>query len=142
MNVHAATPDHGVTRSARASNIARHDAIFYDGACSMCVRSTRIIHSLDWLRRIRIEEMAAAQRRNELPVSWERAMEGLPMLTRKGRTLVGFPAMRRALLQLPISAPLAALLYLPIVSALGARVYSAIATRRARTHACSVKTHK
>lgn len=115
-----------------------HDVIYYDGACGMCRRTTRLIRALDWLHRLDARDMRDAQRAGDLPVPWESALGGMPMRTRDGRALVGFPAARRALAQTPLGAPLALLLYLPIAGWLGGRAYNAIARRRRRAHECSV----
>ncbi len=114
------------------------DTLYYDGACGLCLRSVRILRWLDWLHRLGFQDMTGAPE-EELPVAPERALEGLPMRTRHGRILVGFPAMRRALLQTPLGALPALLLFLPGVSHLGARVYAFVAANRRREGlACEV----
>lgn len=74
---------------------------------------------------------------HELPYPIEDAMRGMPMRTREGGRLIGFPAMRRALIQTPLGALGAWALYIPGLSRLGARVYRAVATNR-RRDACDV----
>jgi hypothetical protein len=68
----------------------------------------------------------------DLPVGLDLAMQGMPMRTASGRVLIGFPALRRALLQTPLGAPLAALFYLPGAHYIGRHLYRRIATRRRR----------
>lgn len=74
--------------------------------------------------------------KQELPVHIEEAMRGIPMRTRDGRTLLGFPAMRRALMQTPLGALLAWTMYIPGISHLGHAVYARVAANRAR--ACTI----
>ena len=112
------------------------DTLYYDGQCGLCQRSTRFIRSLDWLGRLRFVDMTSVAPES-LPVAWEVAMQGIPMRTRDGRTHVGYPAVRRALLQTPLGALPALAMYLPGVSHVGRRVYRHIAENRGRA-ACSV----
>lgn len=105
--------------------------VYFDGACGMCRRSVRWLRRLDWLGRLEAAD-STSLKDDELPVSRERSLEGMPMRTRSGRVLVGFPAVRRALLQTPLGALPAIALYLPGVSHLGDRCYREIARRRSR----------
>lgn len=102
----------------------------------MCRRTVRWLRFLDWLGRLDYRDMTTVPEA-ELPFPMEQAMHGMPMRTRDGRALIGFEAVRRALLQTPLGAIPALLLYLPGVSALGARVYRRVATHRRRDTACS-----
>ncbi len=74
----------------------------------------------------------------DLPVDLEDAMRGMPMQTRSGEVLLGFPAMRRAILQTPLGFLPAMILYLPGISALGRIVYNRTAEKRAREISCSI----
>jgi predicted DCC family thiol-disulfide oxidoreductase YuxK len=104
------------------------DVCYYDGWCGMCRRSTRILRALDWFGRLEFRDMTAEP---DLPVGLDAAMAGMPMKTRSGRALVGFPAVRRAAAQTAL-APLAVLLYVPGIAPLSARVYRRIASGRRR----------
>jgi predicted DCC family thiol-disulfide oxidoreductase YuxK len=106
------------------------DVCFYDGQCGMCRRTTRLLRAVDWFGRLNFVDMTAIPPA-DLPVDPQAAMKGMPMRTRDGRILVGFPAVRRALAQTPL-APLAWLLYLPLISAAGAAAYRHIAAGRRR----------
>lgn len=107
------------------------DTCFYDGYCGMCRRTVRVLHALDWLGRLDIKDMTEVAP-TDLPVSMDEAMTGMPMRTASGRVLIGFPAVRRALLQTPLGAPVAAILYLPGVRHVADRVYRHIAANRRR----------
>lgn len=120
-----------------ASASPAKDILYYDGACGMCRRTTRILGTLDWLSRLEFRDMTKVPD-EELPVSMEQAMLGIPMRTRNGRSMVGFPAVRRALLQTPLGCVPALLLYIPGLSHLARAQYDRIARNRARSGACSV----
>lgn len=101
----------------------------------MCRRSTRILRALDWLNRLDFQDMNQTK---ELPVAFDEAMRGMPMRTRNGRVLVGFPAVRRALLQTPLGFLPSLVFYLPGVNAIARIVYNRTAERRARDLTCAV----
>lgn len=102
----------------------------------MCRRTTTWLRRLDWLGRLAFCDFTT-QPAGSLPVSLETAMGGMPMVTREGRVLVGFPAVRRAGLQTPLGFLPASVLYVPGVSHLGRWVYGMVAASRGRD-ACSV----
>ncbi len=106
------------------------DTCYYDARCGTCRRSTRVLRRLDWLGRLEFTDLNTAG--DGLPVTLDDAMRGMPMRTRDGRVLLGFPAIRRALLQTPPGAPIAALLYLPGVSHAARPVYRWVAANRPR----------
>jgi hypothetical protein len=99
----------------------------------MCRRTVRVLSALDWFGRLESRDMLVA---SDLPVSLEVAMGGMPMRTREGRILVGFPAVRRALSQ-TIAAPVGWVFYLPGIAWLGERGYGLVARNRRRS--CSVR---
>lgn len=118
------------------------DTIYFDGACGMCRRSVKWIKRMDWLSRLEARDMTTVPLA-ELPVDADAAMMGMPMRTRTGRALVGFPAVRRALLQTPPGALVAWALYIPGVSHLGRAWYARIARNRARdAGACAIGAHE
>src|SRR5262245_21086801 len=108
----------------------RQDTCYYDGKCGLCTRSKRVLTALDWLGTLRFEDL---NRTADLPVPIETALQGMPMRTFEGRVLVGYPAMRRALLRTPLGALFAWMLYMPGLSWIGRHVYDWIARRRSRT---------
>jgi predicted DCC family thiol-disulfide oxidoreductase YuxK len=114
------------------------DTCYFDGKCGLCRRSTRWLARLDWLHRLDFTDMTLVPPA-DLPVPWEAALRGMPMRTRDGRALVGFPAVRRALLQTPLGILPAALLYVPGLSHAAGAAYQRIADRRARD-GCAVQT--
>lgn len=113
---------------------------YFDGRCGMCRRSTRILRTLDWLGRLEFVDMTAVPE-STLPVGMEQAMLGMPMRTGSGRVLVGFPAVRRALIQTPLGCLFAWTLYVPGLDRLGAGVYSRIALHRKRDEVCQTGQH-
>jgi len=112
------------------------DTCFYDGRCSYCVRTTRLLRRLDWFGRLEMRDLTQTPEA-ELPVAIEVAMRGMPMRTSDGRVLVGYPAIRRALRRTPLGFLPALALSVPVISWGGARVYRFVADRRPR-RACAV----
>ena len=113
------------------------DTLYFDGACGLCVRSTRVLRALDWLGRLEFRDQNTIPD-GALPVARDAAMQGIPMRTRDGRTLVGYPATRRALLQTPLGCLSALVMYLPGVSHIGRSVYGRVAANRGRNATCTV----
>ena len=101
---------------------------YYDGWCGMCRRSTRVLRALDWFGRLEFRDMTVEP---DLPPGCHAGMAGMPMKTRSGKVLVGFPAVRRAAAQTAL-APLAILYYLPLLSHIATPIYKRIATGRRR----------
>lgn len=111
--------------------LVSRDTLYYDGQCGLCRQSVRFFRALDWLGRIEYRDSTRIPAA-ELPAPLNAALKGIPMRTRDGRVLVGFPAARRALLQTPLGFLSALLLYVPGLSWIGARVYRFVAARRRR----------
>lgn len=107
------------------------DILYYDGSCPICRGSTRLLRALDWLGRLDFRDQNVMPDA-ALPVSRETAERGVPMRTRDGRALVGFPAMRRALLQTPLGSLPALGMYAPGGRQLGRWVYGRVASERHR----------
>lgn len=113
------------------------DVLYYDGACGMCRCTAHLLRAIDWLGRLSFQDMVAVED-HDLPVPRARAMEGIPMRTRQGRALVGFPALRRALRQTPFGFLPACIMYVPGAAQLGAIMYRSVATHRRRGQACAL----
>jgi predicted DCC family thiol-disulfide oxidoreductase YuxK len=110
------------------------DTCYYDGQCGLCRWTVDWLRRLDWLGRLEFEDMT---RTEDLPVRLEDAMRGLPMQTRDGRVLIGYPAIRRALVQTPLGILVAWAMYLPGIDQIGRWVYRRIADHRGRDVACA-----
>lgn len=117
-------PAQGVVRPAR-------DICYYDGKCGFCRRSAGILRSLDWLGRLDFVDQTTVSDA-ELPVPRDAALKGMPMFTRGGLALVGFPAMRRALVQTPLGFVPALVMYVPVLNVLARMAYDCFAARRGR----------
>lgn len=117
------------------------DVLYYDGRCGMCRRGTATLKRLDWLGRLELRDGTGAHA-DERPGSDEQFMAGIPMRTRDGAELFGFPAMRRALRQTPLGFVPALMMHVPGVSHVGAAVYARIAANRVRTEVCEVETSR
>ncbi|MCE7974674.1 MAG: DUF393 domain-containing protein [Leptolyngbya sp. PLA1] len=106
------------------------DRCYYDGRCGLCRRSVTWLRRLDWLDRLEFRDLHEAA--DDLPVTLDLADTGMPMRTATGRVLLGFRAIRRALVQTPLGVLPALLLYIPGVSYLASVGYQWIARHRPR----------
>jgi len=104
---------------------------YFDGRCGFCRRSARVLRRLDWLNRLEFVDLTSIPPA-ELPVPIEAALKGMPLRTRAGRILLGFPAIRHALLQTPLGFLPALLMWVPGLSQVAAMVYEWIAANRMR----------
>lgn len=107
------------------------DTCYFDGRCGLCRRSRRVLLALDWLGALRFEDMNQTSP-DQLPVDIDVAMTGMPMRTSDGRVLIGYDAVRRALIRTPLGSLFAWALYLPGFSWVGRRAYAWIALNRRR----------
>lgn len=113
------------------------DTCYFDGECGLCRRSVQWLRRLDWLGRLEFRDMNRVPAA-DLPVRFEDAMRGMPMRTWDGRVLVGYPAVRRALMQTPLGVLFAWTMYLPGISHIGRGVYRFVADHRRRGATCAV----
>lgn len=107
------------------------DTCYFDGQCGFCRRSATILGSLDWLGRLEFIDQSTLPD-DQLPVPREAALRGMPMRTRGGGSLVGFQAVRRAMVQTPLGFLPACFLYIPGPSHLATMIYEHIAANRRR----------
>lgn len=110
------------------------DICYFDSECGLCRRSVRLLRKLDWLNRLDFQDLATAV--EVLRISPEQALRGMPLKTAHGQILIGFKALRRALLQTPLGFVPACLAHIPLVSHLGSALYTFIAARRGRDPLC------
>ena len=113
--------------------------VLFDGDCAFCQRSVRILKSLDWFKRLAMQNAretdhwpAAAE-----PLSLPKMLEEMHLVTPDGqRIYAGFSAFRWMAWRLPPTMPIAPFLYIPGVLWLGNRVYRWIAKNRYSLVAC------
>jgi predicted DCC family thiol-disulfide oxidoreductase YuxK len=114
--------------------------VLYDGHCSICRRSVRLLKGWDLLDRLnyldfRTLDVAAynAHRNVNLdPVELEKAMH----VVWRGRVTSGFEGCRTIATALPLFWPIVPLLYLPGLSHGGAAAYRWLARNRMAFHTC------
>jgi predicted DCC family thiol-disulfide oxidoreductase YuxK len=118
---------------AGTMSVQRVDVV-YDGLCRFCIRSIRVIQSLDVLRRVSLHdandrEAVAAAFPGLEDADLDDAMYAVDA---RGRHYRGFYAFRRLTWALPAAWWLIPLLYFPGVSFVGERVYGYVARNRSR----------
>ena len=106
--------------------------VIYDGFCSLCVASVRLLRRLDWGHRLTYSDAQnGADLETRFPhVDRAAVLGAIHVVTRDDRVLVGYEAVRYVLRYLPALMWLAPLLYLPGVTWLGPRVYGYVAAHR------------
>ena len=111
--------------------VARKTAVVFDGQCSLCVRSMRLLLFFDWFRRFVCLDFRNEKVRMLIRcVSADQFEEQMVLITPLGEVKFGFEAWRYIVRRLPLFFIPAHLLYLPIVSHLGDRFYKMIARSR------------
>jgi len=113
--------------------------VLYDGQCPLCLKSVRILRSLDWFTRLEFVDV----RDTTLPDLHNPLVVGAPLLdqmhvlTPDGSAIYGgFAAFRWLAWRLPPLFPLAPLLYVPGIPWLGDRIYKWVARNRFRLVPC------
>ncbi len=103
--------------------------MFYDGRCGWCRAGVRRLGRIDWLHALQPVDYNTLDPADR-PVPEEQFARGMPLRTRSGRILVGFPAVRHAFIHTPAGWIVGWLMYIPGVSHLCSRMYDALARRR------------
>jgi predicted DCC family thiol-disulfide oxidoreductase YuxK len=107
--------------------------IFFDGTCGLCQGTVAVVRRLDLLNKVRFRDIA-----HEWPevsqafpmLDYQRCMEDMHLIDRKGRLHVGFDAYRYLARIMPLGWIFLPILYLPGVRWIGIKVYGFIAARR------------
>jgi predicted DCC family thiol-disulfide oxidoreductase YuxK len=114
--------------------------IFFDGTCGLCQGTVAVVRRLDLLNKVRFRDIA-----HEWPevtaafpmLDYQRCMEDMHLIDRRGQLHVGFDAYRYLARVLPLGWIFLPILYVPGVRAIGMKVYAFIAARRSGI-ACAV----
>jgi predicted DCC family thiol-disulfide oxidoreductase YuxK len=121
----------------RAAARRRPIEVLYDGSCSVCRRTVRILRAVDLFTVLRfcdITRLDHADWRDHAGFEFDRPqLERSMHVVSRDRVLCGFAACRVIAGALPVFWPLVPWLYLPGVPRLGTAVYNRIARRR---HTC------
>jgi predicted DCC family thiol-disulfide oxidoreductase YuxK len=115
---------------ARAGRIQ----ILYDGTCSLCQRTVRILASLDLFRRLEFQDfrrldLTEFNHTHTLDLTQD-AVEKEMFVISRGKNYSGFEGYRIIALAVPLLWPVVPGLFLPGVSTLGRSVYRIVARRR------------
>ncbi len=124
----------------RRSQTAALADIFFDGTCGLCQGTVAIVRRLDLLSKVRYRDIAHEwpEVSKTFPIlDYQRCMEDMHLIDRRGQLYVGFDAYRYLARILPVGWIFLPILYLPGVRAIGIKVYGFIAARRSGI-ACAV----
>ncbi|KGX92532.1 hypothetical protein N781_14410 [Pontibacillus halophilus JSM 076056 = DSM 19796] len=106
--------------------------VFYDAKCPLCHSIKTVLKRLDWFNRIEWVAIQEAERRLDLYpyLIGKDVYDEIHMRTAKGEVKVGYYAIRRMLLALPVPALLALLLYIPYLDKVGSPLYKWFSAHR------------
>jgi predicted DCC family thiol-disulfide oxidoreductase YuxK len=125
----------------RPASGIRHAAILYDGRCSLCMNSIKLVKKLDWLHRFVFRDLNLRDEiaRDYPNLDASTSLEEMHVILPGGRRLSGFFAFREIARNLPLGWPIWPLLYVPGVPYFGVRVYRFVARNRSRNgFACEI----
>jgi predicted DCC family thiol-disulfide oxidoreductase YuxK len=104
--------------------------VVWDGGCSFCSRSVRVLRALDLHRRLDYQGSADVAALARLGVTQESADEEMKLVEPGGRVSGGYDAIVRIVRQLPLGWLVSPILALPPLRALGRPAYRWIAAHR------------
>jgi predicted DCC family thiol-disulfide oxidoreductase YuxK len=135
--------DFSVVRKAIGNWLARAGSIriLYDGTCSLCQRTVRILTSLDLFRRLKFEDfrqldLVEFNQTHALDLTPD-AVEKEMVVIARGKSYSGFEGYRIIALAVPLLWPIALWLFFPGISTLGRGLYRIIARRRHSLLTCA-----
>lgn len=111
--------------------------VLYDGSCGLCRRGALTLQRLDWFHALSIRDFYRAPAVLAERIDPAAFAEGIPVLTRDGRLLIGFEGLRHAFLATPVGMLVGWVLLIPGISYLARRRYRHIAQTR-HAPSCSV----
>ncbi|QDI90535.1 DUF393 domain-containing protein [Salicibibacter halophilus] len=109
----------------------RKHVVFYDGECPLCRAVKRVLGKLDWRDAIHwhaVQEISAATL--EKANAYKNMYDEIYMLTPDKQVLTGFNTVRKLLVLLPLTFPVAVLMYVPGAGLIGGPVYRFFSSRR------------
>ncbi len=108
--------------------------IIYDGGCSLCIRTVRILKRLDWLGSLGYKDLMNWEKlRQEYPLlDFEKCLQAMHVISPKGEITTGFRGFRKICSRLIIGWLILPLLYLPGATRIGQHLYLKIAKKRKR----------
>lgn len=113
--------------------------IFFDGGCSLCIRTMTLLSYFDWNQRLvftELEEGAPRVQAQHPHITLEAMRREMHVVLPDGTVKKGFFAFREISRHLPAFWPLLGLLHLPLASTIGPKVYRFVARHRPQPADC------
>lgn len=105
----------------------------YDELCSLCQKSKKTFSKIDYFNRIEWTSLQQFDVKNANFYSNRKELrEQLHVITSRGKILKGFYAIRRIMIQCPVTALIGAVCYVPFVDWIGVKIYRWVARNRYR----------
>jgi len=107
--------------------------MLYDGLCLFCGRSRKIVTFLDWFSLIKPIDVYDNNSLAQIPkevLNIDEPLSEIHLLDKDSNTYIGFYAVRKIGIKLPLTAPFALFLYIPGMNILGEVIYRYIARKK------------
>ena len=117
--------------------------IIYDGHCGFCMRSLKVVKTLDLLEKLRLHDSHDPTIFERFPELWGADLDDAMYTLAKGELrYAGFFAFRRLIWSSPLTWALLPVFYFPGASFFGPRIYAWVARNRSKlgcgTTACEL----
>ncbi|WP_158555776.1 thiol-disulfide oxidoreductase DCC family protein [Peribacillus glennii] len=107
------------------------DTALYDAECILCRKTKQAISAFDWLDSIKWASLQEYEKQNHtIHFNKKQLREEMHLVTKKGKVLKGFYAVRRIMVKCPLLFLIGAFCYIPSVPLIGVPLYRFIAARR------------
>jgi predicted DCC family thiol-disulfide oxidoreductase YuxK len=113
--------------------------VLFDGGCPMCRRTSRRLHALDWLHRLRFADGTNADLRERVApgLREDDVLLEMYVVEPSGRRYGGYDGFLRLARVVPVMWPFLVLGGLPGIRQLGRKIYRTIAANRVRRGRCT-----
>ncbi len=104
--------------------------VFFDGSCPMCSSSSRLIHRLDWLHKVKLINLHQPGVLDKAGISYKKAMSRIQVRTGTSKVYEGIDALIRISTVIPVFWLLTPILWLSGKIGIGNKLYDWIAKHR------------
>ncbi|PLT32212.1 thiol-disulfide oxidoreductase DCC family protein [Bacillus sp. V5-8f] len=107
------------------------DIALYDADCILCRKTKQAVSTFDWLRSINwVSLQEYEEQDHSIQFNRKQLREEMHLVTKKGKVLKGFYAVRRIMIKCPLLSLFGVLGYIPFAPLIGVPLYRFIAARR------------
>lgn len=113
--------------------------VFFDGQCSLCIRSMVLLRYFDWFNRLSycdFQKRWSSLAKSHPEISFGDLRREMHLVLPNGKVYKGFFAFRSICKYMPLFWPLLVFFYFPFTSVIGPKIYGFVANRRPRFQDC------